>query len=170
MAAHWNTNPRYTGYSSAFQAIVKEEGPFALFSGLRPSLFGILPYAGCSFAIFETIKSYLRRINRIPGQRDKDVTIPTIQLLPAGAVTGLLAQSMTYPLDIVRRRMQVNSTLYTSTWHAFRSIYANEGVIKGLYKGLSMNWIKGPVAVGVSFTVNEKLKSYFQTYKYNIDK
>jgi solute carrier family 25 protein 42 len=160
MAAHWNTNPRYTGLVSAVHTIVKEEGAWALLGGLRPSLLGILPYAGCSFAVFESIKSYLRKLHAEPGQREKDVKLPTHQVLPAGAFAGLVAQSATYPLDVVRRRMQVNNNLYASTWQAFMSIYSTEGLVKGLYKGLSMNWIKGPIAVGVSYTVNEKASFY----------
>ena len=31
---------------------------------------------------------------------------------------------------------------------------------RGLYKGLSMNWFKGPVAVSVSFLMNDFAKAY----------
>ena len=37
-------------------------------------------------------------------------------------------------------------------------VYDTEGVRRGLFKGLSLNVVKGPVAVGVSFTTYDLLK------------
>lgn len=72
-----------------------------------------------------------------------------------GACAGLIGQSASYPLDVVRRRMQtagVTGHQYASILSTLRTIVQEEGAVRGLYKGLSMNWLKGPIAVGISFT------------------
>ena len=43
-------------------------------------------------------------------------------------------------------------------WQALRSIYATEGVVGGLYKGLTLTWLKGPVQSALGFTVNDWCK------------
>ncbi|KIH61746.1 hypothetical protein ANCDUO_07976 [Ancylostoma duodenale] len=96
-----------------------------------------------------------------------------------GAFAGLIGQSSSYPLDIVRRRMQTGRlqpgdgvlrsliTIYKNALFALTSLLLilfplfSEGLKRGLYKGLSMNWVKGPIAVGVSFTTYEYIRQYF---------
>lgn len=151
---------RFPSYRVAFRKATEKEGIRSLYSGLFPTLIGIMPYAGCSFACFETIKHKLVQHYGYDGDKD----IPAWQRLIAGGFSGLIAQSTTYPLDIVRRRMQVTPKRYRGIIHALCTVYREEGLRQGLFKGLSMNWIKGPIAVATSFTVNDIIKRRTRQY------
>ncbi|XP_042228953.1 mitochondrial coenzyme A transporter SLC25A42-like isoform X2 [Homarus americanus] len=146
-------------YSSLLQVFVKiwkNEGPLTLYRGLTPTMLGVIPYAGTSFGIYETLK----KNHQVHSDRDKPNPLERMMF---GAVAGLVGQSSSYPLDIVRRRMQTatvtgNGNSYKTIIGTLSKVYREEGLFHGLYKGLSMNWIKGPIAVGISFSTFDTLK------------
>lgn len=138
----------YSNIMHVFVRISQEEGVRTLYRGFTPTILGVIPYAGITFFTYETLKKLhtekTKRSQPYPHER-----------LAFGACAGLIGQSASYPLDVVRRRMQtagVTGSSYVTIVGTMREIVTQEGVIRGLYKGLSMNWVKGPIAVGVSFT------------------
>ena len=158
---------------SVVSNILRQEGIRGLYGGLTPTLVGIIPYAGISFATFETLKGTWRKRAKAKAEAAGEVwdpgapgaaQMPVTTRLLFGGLAGLFAQSMTYPLDIVRRRIQVTgrSGGYESPWKALFDIARTEGLRGGLYKGVTMNWVKGPVSVAVSFFVNDSVKAYFR--------
>merc|ERR1739845_49496 len=160
---------------------------------------GILPYSGVAFTINEQAK---KQIYHITG-RDPS----TFERMQCGAVSGLFAQSITYPLEVTRRRMQTiglvtlsgensvislfqNNTItlnpknktgaflfsakitkksitqvnkiLPSTFKTMEEILKEQG-FRGFYKGISMNWLKGPVAFSISFTMFDIVQSLMET-------
>jgi hypothetical protein len=60
MAAHWSIAPLYPSYGAAVRDIAKSERLAGLFHGVKPTLIGIVPYAGSGFCVFHTFKARLR--------------------------------------------------------------------------------------------------------------
>ena len=158
----------------ATSAAVFARRAFAACTGHDTHATSIVPYAGISFATFETLKSRYGEARAgeaarggQSARRDANANEPEMPValrLLFGGVAGLFAQSVTYPLDIVRRRIQVVGAAggYVSPWRALVDIGRTEGLRNGLYKGVTMNWLKGPVSVAVSFFVNDSVKAYFR--------
>ena len=73
-----------------------------LYSGMLATCLGVAPYAGIKFGSYEAIKGALGQVASV---EEKDL-VPW-QRVTAGAIAGLIAQTVVYPLDVVRRRMQV---------------------------------------------------------------
>ncbi|XP_058988234.1 mitochondrial coenzyme A transporter SLC25A42 [Musca domestica] len=151
---------KYTGYKTLRQVFVKiwiEEGPRTLYRGYWATVLGVIPYAGTSFFTYETLK---REYTEMTGNSK----LNTLTSLAFGAAAGAVGQTSSYPLDIVRRRMQTMGVTkdghnkYPSIFVTLKTIYREEGIKNGFYKGLSMNWIKGPIAVGISFSTYDFIK------------
>lgn len=117
----------------------KHEGGFlALYRGIVPTVAGVAPYVGLNFMTYEMARKQFTP----EGQKDPGA----IGKLGAGAVSGAVAQTCTYPFDVLRRRFQINTMSgmgyqYKSIWDAIRVIVKTEGP-RGLYKGIVPNLLK----------------------------
>lgn len=160
MAAHWGKDPKYRSYITGVKVIVGESGFQGLYKGLSPSLLGIVPYAGISFSIYHTFKA--KMVAHLGLKSSKE--LPVYYTLPGGAVAGYIGQSLTYPIDMVRRRMQVHPHDYPTIRASVTRIVTLEGW-RALYRGLAMNWIKGPIAHAISFTVNDYIRGQLSRRK-----
>ncbi|KAG0251982.1 hypothetical protein BG011_007283 [Mortierella polycephala] len=132
----------------------KERGIIGLYRGLGPTLTGVAPYVALNFQSYEVLRAHFTPAGE---------TSPSVGMkLVCGAVAGSFAQTVTYPLDVLRRRMQVTgmdavSYKYSSTWDGVKKIIKQEGV-RGLYKGMVPNYLKVAPAISISFVVYEQCK------------
>jgi solute carrier family 25 (mitochondrial phosphate transporter), member 23/24/25/41 len=78
-----------------------EGGIPALYRGLLPTVMGVAPYVGLNFAVYEHVRKLVT-----PEGMDNPTAVGK---LTAGAISGAVAQSITYPMDVLRRRFQVPS-------------------------------------------------------------
>ncbi|XP_062531235.1 solute carrier family 25 member 16 isoform X2 [Bombyx mori] len=166
---------RYTGIVHAALTMFRNEGGMrALYRGFVPTMVGMVPYAGFSFYCFESLKyvcmKYLptqlcRKCDRNTG--GLVLTVPG--KLVCGGLAGAVAQSVSYPLDVTRRRMQLACMTpatekfgSTGMFQTLSLIYRENGVVKGLYRGMSINYIRAIPMVATSFSTYELMKQLLQ--------
>ncbi|XP_051150113.1 mitochondrial carrier protein CoAc2 [Andrographis paniculata] len=146
----------YRGILDCFSQIYKEAGVRGLYRGVAPSLYGIFPYAGLKFYFYEEMKRH------VPEDHKKDITVKLV----CGSVAGLLGQTFTYPLDVVRRQMQVQRlesgiSAKRGTLETLITIFRTQGW-KQLFSGLSINYLKVVPSVAIGFTVYDLMKASLQ--------
>lgn len=96
---------QYKSILDAAQKIYTHEGLKSFYRGYIPNLIGIIPYAGIDLAVYETLKKkYLKTHsnNEQPG---------FWMLLACGSASSTLGQMCSYPLALVRTRLQAQGNL-----------------------------------------------------------
>ncbi|XP_029440184.1 calcium-binding mitochondrial carrier protein SCaMC-3-like isoform X1 [Rhinatrema bivittatum] len=147
---------QYKGMMDCARQILKTEGVRAFSKGYLPNLLGIVPYAGIDLAVYETLKNtWLQKYSR--NTADPGVLV----LLACGTASSTCGQIASYPLALVRTRMQAQASIVgapqLSMLGLFRHILSQEGVL-GLYRGIAPNFMKVIPAVSISYVVYENMK------------
>ncbi|XP_069864400.1 mitochondrial adenyl nucleotide antiporter SLC25A23 [Dipodomys merriami] len=147
---------QYKGLLDCARRILEQEGPRAFYRGYLPNMLGIIPYAGIDLAVYETLK------NRWLQQYSRESANPGILvLLACGTVSSTCGQIASYPLALVRTRMQAQASMegapQLSMMGLLRHILSQEGVL-GLYRGIAPNFMKVIPAVSISYVVYENMK------------
>uniref|UniRef100_A0A667Y4G4 Solute carrier family 25 member 16 n=1 Tax=Myripristis murdjan TaxID=586833 RepID=A0A667Y4G4_9TELE len=155
-------------HSKTFNTFTNEGGFRGFYRGLTPTIIGMAPYAGFSFFTFGTLKSLgLKHFPELLGRPSSDnpdvLVLKTHVNLLCGGVAGAIAQTISYPLDVARRRMQLGAVLPDSEkcltlTKTLKYVYSQFGVKKGLYRGLSLNYIRCVPSQAVAFTTYEFMK------------
>ncbi|ESR42608.1 hypothetical protein CICLE_v10011924mg [Citrus x clementina] len=123
--------PGYQTMSQVALNMLREEGFASFYHGLGPALIGIAPYIAVNFCIFDLVKKALPE-----KYRQKTQTSLLTAVVSAGVATLTC-----YPLDTIRRQMQMKGTPYKSVIDAFAGIVERDGVT-GLYRGFVPNALK----------------------------
>eukprot|EP01091_Cochliopodium_minus_P005865 TRINITY_DN15759_c0_g1_i1.p1 TRINITY_DN15759_c0_g1~~TRINITY_DN15759_c0_g1_i1.p1 ORF type:complete len:303 (-),score=66.20 TRINITY_DN15759_c0_g1_i1:4-912(-) len=149
---------KYNGIIHCFRHTVQHEGVKSLYKGIVPTWISGAPYVGLQMTFYDIYQRMLPKPENSPF-----LSIATKLL--AGALAGLTAQSLTYPGDTLRRRMQTNGIggeerKYKHTWDAVVKIYRQEG-IGAFYKGISANSVRCIPEAALQFFFYDLFKAFF---------
>lgn len=126
---------RYQGFLHACRTTPMKQW----YQGLGVCMTGFPVFNALSFTMFHTLPPIDHETDRIIR----------------GGIAGMMAVTVTYPTDLLRRRMQMQGfdssvPQYTSTMDAIKQILREQG-IRGMYRGLGVCYLKLFPASGIQF-------------------
>jgi solute carrier family 25 (mitochondrial phosphate transporter), member 23/24/25/41 len=115
-------DPTLKGIPMAVMTLMREGGPTAFYRGLGPAIIGIAPYMAIELATYDTLPDQVPSFAR-------------------GFTAALLASTCCYPLDTVRRHIQIQSASRLPMLEVLQSMHSKEGLL-GFYRGFFPNALK----------------------------
>ena len=151
----------YEGLAASVREITRNEGYTGFFRGLTAGIGQIVPYMGLFFALYEGLKVSLAEAQLPFGSGDA----------VAGITASELSKSAVFPLDTVRKRLQVQGPTRNKYIGGSRIPVYERGILDtmttiarkegttGLYRGLGVSLIKAAPASAVTMWTYERVIS-----------
>ncbi|KAK3035530.1 hypothetical protein RJ639_034735 [Escallonia herrerae] len=143
----------YPTLGLAISKIYKSGGIGAFYAGLSPTLIGMLPYSTCYYFMYETIKK-----SYCVAKKKNSLSRP--EMLLVGALSGLTASTISFPLEVARKRLMVGALQGKCPPHmaaALSEVIREEGLV-GLYRGWGASCLKVMPSSGITWMFYEAWK------------
>jgi len=153
----------YSGTRHAVAELHASGGLRAFYRGFVPACLSVAPQSGLQFGLYSVLTQAL---GGWALTSDRGVTsISTQGSLVCGAMAGMATKTLLYPLDVVKKRMQVSgwtagreglgaTPAYSNMRSCFLSIVRVEGA-RSLYRGFTPGLIKAMTTTSIHFTAYE---------------
>ena len=141
---HMTSN--YNKYFSCAKNIYHMEGIKGLYKGFPISAISYPMYVGIQFSMYETLSQNGYSYFSAP-------------------IAGMIAQSLMYPGDTIKRQLQINGldntkSKFRNPIHCIIQMYRTLG-FRGFYAGFGINLLKAIPEVSIQFSVYELIKGLF---------
>ncbi len=151
------TEKVYASLLSSIRDIARDEGPRGFFQGVGAANVQIVPYMGLFFASYEALRLQIGTVHLPFGSGDAT----------AGILASIFAKTAVFPLDLIRKRLQVQGPTRSKYVHrnipecrgvyrTFQMILRKEG-IRGCYRGLTVSLVKAAPASAITMWTYERV-------------
>lgn len=151
----------YNNTRHALATIVKREGFFGLYKGILPQLLSMGPTSAIQFACYSTFTELYFHF--------KQDQLNIFEKFLCGSLSGGFGKTIVYPLDTIRKRLQVQgfeegrkSLGQTQKYHGMinciSTMYKNENGLWAFYKGYVPGMAKAFISSGLYFSLFEFFK------------
>ncbi|XP_013870377.1 mitochondrial thiamine pyrophosphate carrier [Austrofundulus limnaeus] len=145
----------YRNLRHAVSTMWRSEGALTFYRGLSPTLVAVFPYAGLQFFFYNIFKKLLS-----PPSKTRD-SGGTFRSLICGSGAGMISKTITYPCDLIKKRLQVGGfekarahfgkvRSYSGLRDCVVQVAEEEG-LRGFFKGLSPSLLKAALSTGFTF-------------------
>jgi solute carrier family 25 phosphate transporter 23/24/25/41 len=86
----------------ASREVLSQGGLANFYRGLKPTLFAVVPFIALQNTSIDLMRDHAL---------SEDIAVSPLLLGAVGAGAGIVAQTVVYPLDVLRRRLQVTNTV-----------------------------------------------------------
>ncbi|ORZ33272.1 mitochondrial deoxynucleotide carrier protein [Catenaria anguillulae PL171] len=157
----------YSSLAGAVRQIYASEGIRGFYLGVGPSILQIFPYMSLTFGTYELLLPMYRSIPALPSGSDAVV---------CGALAGACAKFGVYPLDTIRKRVQVQGPARAQyvvaapkyvdrTWWRVGALIVQREGVRALYRGLVPGIAKAGPSSAVTFWAFEVARGWCERWE-----